>query len=254
MTTRTGISVPFNPVYSPYGAFELKARYQRNLTLSWLVVTCMIGSILAGFWLAAVLRGDVHAAIDPGPIVTGGVIDIGPPPTVIRTEMRVATDRPQAVMPRVGIPEPVPDNWEIGDDMVLATRDELAEYVAADDLFSDGDPDLFAIADDEDDPIPEPNEFQSLEIYPELIFQEKPEYPRLALKTRLEGVVTVQALVDKEGKVRDVRIAKPSGSPILDEAAAKAARKCRFTPGIQNGMAVYCWVAFSYEFRLDGCD
>jgi protein TonB len=254
MTTRTGISVPFNPVYSPYGAFELKACYQRNLAVSWLVVTCMIGSILAGFWLAAVFRSDAPVAFDPGPIVTGGVFESGPPPTVIKTEVRVSTDPPQAVMPTVGIPEPVPDNSAIGDDMVLATRDELAEYVAADGLFSDGDPGLFVIADVEDDPIPEPEDFQSLEIQPEFILQMRPQYPRLAKEARLEGVVTVQVLVDKEGRVRDVRIARSSESPILDEAAVKAARRCRFKPGIQNGMAVFCWVAFRYEFRLDGCD
>ena len=100
--------------------------------------------------------------------------------------------------------------------------------------------------------LPEPDEFVPVEVYPEMIYYAEPDYPRLAYQVGIEGVVWVQALVDKYGAVREARVGKSSGTVALDEAAVKAARFCRWKPGIQNGRPVAVWVSYRVEFRIDG--
>ncbi len=58
----------------------------------------------------------------------------------------------------------------------------------------------------------------------------QPEYPELARKMGLKGLVIVRVLVSKEGKVIDARILKSSNYPILDEAALKASKEFIFEP------------------------
>lgn len=104
---------------------------------------------------------------------------------------------------------------------------------------------------DNDEYLPDPDEFVAVEVYPEMIYMETPEYPRLAEEAGLEGIVWIKALLDKNGDVRDARVGKSSGTASLDQAAVDAAYKCKFKPGIQNGKPVACWVTYKVEFVLD---
>ena len=90
------------------------------------------------------------------------------------------------------------------------------------------------------------------EVCPEMVYQASPEYPRQAKRHGVTGVVWVKALVDTSGSVLDVLIHKSSGSKLLDQAAVKNARTCRYQPGIQDGRPVNCWVSYKVEFMLDG--
>ncbi len=56
-----------------------------------------------------------------------------------------------------------------------------------------------------------------------------PVYPELAKRMRISGVVKVEATVDVEGKVTDVKTL--SGSHALSPAAEDAVRKWKFVPG-----------------------
>ena len=102
-----------------------------------------------------------------------------------------------------------------------------------------------------DDYLPEPDEFVPVEVFPEMVYCEEPVYPPQAIQNGWEGVVWVQTLVDKHGVVRDARVGKTSGIQCLDEAAVGAAYLCRYTPAIQNGRPVACWVAYKVEFVLE---
>jgi protein TonB len=86
---------------------------------------------------------------------------------------------------------------------------------------------------------------------PTIVKEEKPVYPEVALLTNREATVWVKALVDKEGKVREARIAKSSGMNVgFDEAALEAAYKNIYKPAIQNGRPVAIWVTYPVEFKL----
>ena len=70
-----------------------------------------------------------------------------------------------------------------------------------------------------------------------------PIYPELAKRMRISGEVQLQATVDAEGKVKDV---KPvSGNHMLELAAEDAVRQWKFVPG--DGDAV---VTVSVNFSI----
>lgn len=236
-------------LYSPYGAYELKSRYQRNFVLGTLITLAFVLAILGTFWLIGALQGG-DEAVNAAPVVIKTIAELGPPPTIAKKPPQVKVNQPNVAAPKVGIPKPVADEEVLDDDVVLATRDELAEIVAPDiQTMSEGQGDI-VVDIDESEYLPDASEFVPVEIYPEMIYEEKPEYPRLARGAGLEGTVWVQALVDKEGTVRKAQVARSSGTAALDEAAVQAAYKNRFKPGIQNGRPVAVWVTYKVDFRI----
>lgn len=238
-----------NALYSPYGAYELKSKYQRNFAFGTLSVLTFIALILGTIWVISSMDDTPDVIYSAKVIKT--VAELGPPPTVAKKPPQVQVNQPQVAMPKVGIPTPVADEEVLDDDVVLATREELAEIVAPDiSAVGAGEGDIVVDIQD-DDYLPAPDEFVPVEIYPEMIKQAEPEYPRLAKQAGLEGTVHVQALVDKEGNVREARVLRSSGTQSLDDAAVDAAKLCKFKPGIQNGAPVFCWVSFKYDFKLN---
>lgn len=236
------------PLWSPYGAYELKSKYQRNFLYGTGLTLATVLLILLVAWLMS--RGDEIDADAAPVLVIKTIADLGPPPSIARKPPQVAVQAPQTVAPKVGIPKPVADDEVLDDDVVLATRDELAEIVAPDIATVAGDG-AIEIDISEDDYLPAHYEFVPVEILPEMIHEAPLEYPRLAKQAGITGVVWVQALVDKDGNVRDARVGKSSGTVSLDEAAVKQAKQCKFKPGIQNGRPIACWVTYKVEFTLD---
>jgi WS/DGAT/MGAT family acyltransferase len=81
-----------------------------------------------------------------------------------------------------------------------------------------------------------------------VISKPAPPYPPLAVATRTQGTVTVEILVDEEGRV--VSAAATSGPAMLREAARQAALRARFTPTQLNGQPVKVSGVISYNFVL----
>ncbi|MCI5221114.1 MAG: energy transducer TonB [Candidatus Electrothrix sp. AR4] len=77
-----------------------------------------------------------------------------------------------------------------------------------------------------------------------------PQYPRMARRRGLEGVVTIETKIDINGKVTELRIFASSGHSILDKAALKAVRRWRFSPGTVGGRAQSMWVKVPVRFEL----
>ena len=59
-----------------------------------------------------------------------------------------------------------------------------------------------------------------------------PEYPDLALRTRITGVARVQLTVTPEGDVKDVK--ELGGSPVLLAALVRAVKQCKYEPGAKD--------------------
>jgi len=98
--------------------------------------------------------------------------------------------------------------------------------------------------------LPSVDDFVALDKYPEMVYEVRPVYPPLAVNSGVEGVVWVRALVSEGGDVLEVVVGKSSGFIYFDEAALKAAQKCKYNPGIQQGTPVSCWVSYKVEFNL----
>lgn len=235
---------PNNATYTPYGAYEMKAKYQSNFLFATGSAVGFVLAILLTVWIVKMIQGSEEIFMAPTVIKT--IADLGPPPTIVQKPPQVQVTQPNVAVPKVGIPTPVAEEDAPADDVVLATKDELADIVPPD-IASSGDGDI-KVDINEDDYIPAPGEFQALEQQPELIKEVTAEYPRFAQDAGLEGTVVVWGLVDKDGNVIQTKIAKKSGTQSLDEAAEKAFMQFKFKPGIQNGRPVKCWVSKPFNF------
>ena len=130
-------------LYSPYGAFELKSRYQRNFLTGTAITAGFVLTILLVFWLVSLIPEEEVVGGAPVKIIKT-VADLGPPPSIARKPPQVSVAAPMTAAPKVGIPKPVADDEVLDDDVVLATRDELAEIVAPD-IVSDAEGDNIVI-------------------------------------------------------------------------------------------------------------
>jgi TonB family protein len=74
-------------------------------------------------------------------------------------------------------------------------------------------------------------------------------YPDMARNMSLEGRVIIRVLVGKDGKPLKSEILS-SDSSILEKAALNASAKAIYTPAIQNGTPVNCWLNIPVQFRL----
>jgi periplasmic protein TonB len=68
---------------------------------------------------------------------------------------------------------------------------------------------------------------------PSLVSRVEPEYPPLALRAQVQGVVILEAVVDRAGRVEHVRILR--SIPLLDAAAVAAVQQWRYSPLLLNG-------------------
>lgn len=234
-----------------YGAFELKRTYQRHLGMGVLWAAALhivlIGGFLVYKWWSERASDDVVAQS----VVIRSLSDIAPPPSMTAAKPQVNVAEPNIAPPSIGIPTPVPDE-EVVEEVRFATREELAQLSAPISTGIEGDGDENVVVDIPlEEYFPAPDEFVAVQEMPTIIKEEKPVYPEVALLTNREATVWVKALVDKEGKVREARVAKSSGMNVgFDEAALEAAYKNIYKPAIQNGRPVAIWVTYPVEFKL----
>jgi TonB family protein len=84
---------------------------------------------------------------------------------------------------------------------------------------------------------------------PKLVRQVKPVYPAEALKKKIEGIVVLEAMMDKQGKVRSIRIIK-SPSLLLNDAALSAVKQWVYEPFIVDGKAKSVIFTVTVTFTL----
>ena len=75
-----------------------------------------------------------------------------------------------------------------------------------------------------------------------------PVYPEVARAANIDGTVLVQALVGKDGHVKDTKVLR--SIPPLDDAAVNAVRQWVFKPARTAGKPVAVWVAVPVRFTL----
>lgn len=80
-----------------------------------------------------------------------------------------------------------------------------------------------------------------------------PSYPPQALRSGVEGSVSVRIEVDAKGVPTDVKVVQRSGerSRDLDRAVLETVRKWRFEPALQNGKPVAGAVVLPVDFRRE---
>lgn len=82
----------------------------------------------------------------------------------------------------------------------------------------------------------------------EAVFLPKPPYPEMARQLKIQGVVSVQVLVDESGRVVSAKAV--SGNPFLVRDAQKAALQARFNPTLLGDQPVKVSGVITYNFLL----
>jgi protein TonB len=84
---------------------------------------------------------------------------------------------------------------------------------------------------------------------PTVVSRVEPQYNEAARKARITGVVIVEAIINKEGRVEQVKVIK--GLPMgLSDAAEEAVKGWRFRPGTLNGQPVEVIFNLTVNFTL----
>ena len=77
------------------------------------------------------------------------------------------------------------------------------------------------------------------------------QYPRVSQEDGDEGIVTLRFIVQTDGSISDIRIARSSGYPRLDAAAQKALRNIKLQPATCHGKPIAVRIHQSITFKID---
>lgn len=80
------------------------------------------------------------------------------------------------------------------------------------------------------------------------IYAPKPEYPQLAKMARIQGVVRLEAVIDKDGTIKDLKMV--SGHPLLVKSAIETVSRWRYQPTLLNGEPVEVVTEIDVNFTL----
>ena len=84
---------------------------------------------------------------------------------------------------------------------------------------------------------------------PALLRRVEPNYPDLAVRAHIQGVVILEAVVDEAGQVAEVTLLR-SVHPIIDREAIAALRQWRYSPLQLNGIPVKFALTVTLSFYL----
>jgi protein TonB len=83
---------------------------------------------------------------------------------------------------------------------------------------------------------------------PKSIVQVRPEYPPLARQARIQGQVLIDAILDEQGNVIDMKVV--SGPPLLYQAALDALKKWKYEPTYLNERPIAVEMIVTITFQL----
>ena len=228
--------------FMPYGAPELleiaEAYLTRALTVAMAGLAIVFALLLGLAFYMASRPQETSTIVVPYRELAAPppLTDAAPPPKV-----QVTT---QVAPPAAAVPVPVPDA-EAPTDQKIASQEELS--AASPGVSTEGGDDI-VVAPPSEDELPKFGEYVYVEELPEAVTRVAPTYPDIAREAGVDGTVLVQALVGKDGKVKDTRVQK--SIPMLDGAAVAAVKQWVFKPALSNNKPVAVWVAVPVKFSL----
>jgi protein TonB len=206
---------------------DLTAKYKRNLNISLVVALTLL-----------------IAAFKFSPQIHKQRLITDSPPDTIRVEMPPTSQTSKPPLP----PKPP--------QIIMATLDDVFEDIELNDVEIDRDAQFDAPPPLEPPRTDIPNEpfYDYPEILPEPIdgmkaLQEKVYYPEIARRAGIEGIVFIEAKIDKEGNVVEAVVKKGVWDG-LDESALNAVLQTKFHPGKQRGKPVNVKMVIPIKFVL----
>ena len=227
--------------FMPYGAPELQQSAKRYM------VRALMGAA-AAWVLVYLLSFGTNYLLAHRPHETSVIVVpyrelAAPPPLTDKAPPPKVELAQAAAPPTAAAPVPVPDA-EAPPEQTIATQEQIAQATGS---VGDTKGDI-VVAPPSDDELPQFGQYVYVEELPEAITKVPPTYPDLAREANVDGTVMVQALVGKDGRVKDTRVVK--SIPMLDASALAAVKQWVFKPALSNNKPVAVWVAVPVRFSL----
>lgn len=226
----------------PMGAVDLKNNSQKFLR-NGLLISCGIHVLLIGIYLGTQLWKPKDEAEYTGRVIKMQTLppppplSAAPPPPVVQPVLDVAK-------PTIGIVTPVADAQ--APDQTIMTQQEMNQAMTPVGFGSGSGRDSLVIASSDD--LPAQGEFVYYEDEPVPVTTVQPNYPEFAREAQIQGKVVLHVLVGKDGRVKNVKVAK--GVTGLNDAAMEAVRKWVFKPALSNNKPVAVWVEVPVDFHF----
>lgn len=228
--------------FMPYGAPELLAAERGHMTRA---VMASSGMAVAALLLAI-------AVVPKGMIV--------PPRRITDINARILHDP----LPPLASPRDVPRRAEGAPPLAQAKSGDIVPVVDREELVLPEDPvgatPSGVIGGEGAEPVaaaeptvpidlrPERGVYRYYDELPVSVRQVKPEYPEIARQAGVDGLVVVDVLVGRDGRVLDAVVHEKASVPLLDDAALDAARRWVFKPAQVKGHPVPAWVTLKFRF------
>jgi protein TonB len=100
------------------------------------------------------------------------------------------------------------------------------------------------------DRTPDPVRVSSSVALAKLVHRVQPLYPKMALMARIQGSVNLEAVIDEQGNIANLRVV--SGHPLLIQAAVDAVSEWRYEPTQLNGLPVAVITTVEVNFKIGG--
>jgi protein TonB len=221
----------------------LRREFTRWLTWSNVFVMVVGGAIFASWYFYS------HASKEeevPRNVQIVKFTELGVPPSIAKESAPAVNVAENIAPPTIGVPEPVPDA-EATESTIASQQemsDALAPITASDMMGGDGD----SLVVDTSGRTPAPGEFVPFDELPVLLSVQPPVYPDMVREAGIDGTVTVQVLVGKDGKVKQAQAI--DGPEPLRASGLASARSALFKPALQGTSPVEVWVMIPVTFQL----
>lgn len=86
--------------------------------------------------------------------------------------------------------------------------------------------------------------------YPQIVQRTTPSYTDEAIKSKVQGIIILQAVVRKDGTLYNVKVLRGLGYGLEERAIEEVSKNWRFRPGTRGGKPVEVLVTMEIQFNL----
>ncbi len=251
-----------------YGAYDLRKTYNKRLWVAIISMVALLLLLFVGYLVAGVINnGPKKQAMTVQDVQLEDVKEEKkneppppPPPKVEPPKVEMAKFTPPKIVPdeKVKEEEKPPEQEKLEDTKIGTVNQEGVKDEGLAAPVDQGKGVVEAPKKDEED---YDKTFTKVEIessYPGGAEQwarylgKTLHYPDEAINNEIQGTVTVQFIVDKEGNVSDVQaVSGPTDGGLRDEAVRVIKKSGTWTPAVQNGRQVKSYKKQPIVFKLD---
>lgn len=274
LSSHEWIELVFEGKNKEYGAYQLRSQSAKRHNMAMLsVVVVIIAAFLISLGVSALQRAE-----DEGPLADAEQemvsietsMDEEVPeeePEERYEEPEVEEVLPEEILNTVKVTElAIVDDSEVSKEDEIKTQDELTQtetaFGASD--FDEGTDDVTVVREHKEEVIVEEKHepekvFTVVEQMPEFPggndqlykwLYDHVRYPEQAAQNDIQGRVTVMFVVEKDGSIGEVKVARGK-DPDLDKEAVRVVKTLpKFVPGKMNGQSVRVWFTLPITFKL----